>query len=221
MIIIPHSTTVIGQRTHKAASLGVAVEDHLLNAIVTGAIEPGTALKEVELSQSLGISSTPIREALARLAQTGLVEIFTNKAKRVSALDEATVIDLLEYRAVVTGRAYGQARDKIDQARLSQLRYQLDAMRNALGQNNREEMARAIFQFDTLLIKSAGSAEALRITQSRNSYLARHILLVWSDWLQADLVEMHEEFLKAMTEPGTNSGDQATHVWTWLLHYVR
>lgn len=218
MIIFPHSSSLVGQRTQKAASLGVAVEDHLLDAILTGAIPPGSSLKEVELSQSLGISSTPIREALSRLAQTGLVEVFTNKAKRVSVLNDAEVIDLLEYRALVTNKAYAQALEKLSQTSLSQLSYRLDAMRTAARIRDRRETLRAVFQFDALLIKGSGSPEALRIIQSRNSYLARHILLVWPDWLETGLVEQHASFLAALTE---KRSIPEAHVWHWLLHYVQ
>src|SRR3546814_8772409 len=56
-------------------TLGGAVAEHLRTAIVAGEIPPGQLLKESELAQRLGVSATPIREALGELSDEGLVEI--------------------------------------------------------------------------------------------------------------------------------------------------
>ncbi|WP_223878384.1 GntR family transcriptional regulator [Microbacterium radiodurans] len=60
----------------------------LRDAIVTGGLEPGARLRDAELEEWLGVSRTPIREAIARLEQAGLVRTRRAKATEVAPLDE-------------------------------------------------------------------------------------------------------------------------------------
>src|SRR5205085_7566184 len=65
------------------------------SAIVRGDLEPGTAIKDVELAEKLGLSRTPVREALATLADEGLVETKPHAYTRVTALEAEPVLDAL------------------------------------------------------------------------------------------------------------------------------
>ncbi|GAB3876585.1 hypothetical protein GCM10029964_023810 [Kibdelosporangium lantanae] len=59
----------------------------LRRAIVTGELAPGTAVKDLELAQKMGLSRTPVREALAKLAEEGLIETKPHSYTRVTLLD--------------------------------------------------------------------------------------------------------------------------------------
>lgn len=63
------------------------VFDHLRDAIINLELVPGTVLSRQELQLQFGLSSTPIRDALMRLAEESLVEIFPQHATRVSSID--------------------------------------------------------------------------------------------------------------------------------------
>ncbi|MET9629801.1 GntR family transcriptional regulator [Lentzea sp. NPDC006480] len=65
------------------------------SAIVRGDLEPGTAIKDVELAEKLGLSRTPVREALATLTDEGLVETKAHAYTRVTALEAEPVLDAL------------------------------------------------------------------------------------------------------------------------------
>lgn len=65
------------------------------SAIVRGDLEPGTAIKDVELAEKLGLSRTPVREALATLTDEGLVETKPHAYTRVTALEAEPVLDAL------------------------------------------------------------------------------------------------------------------------------
>ncbi len=60
-----------------------AVVERLRNEIITGALRPGEVLKDAELASRLGLSITPVREALAQLAAEGLIDMPPNRPKRV------------------------------------------------------------------------------------------------------------------------------------------
>lgn len=66
-------------------------------AIVDGRLQPGDRLRDVELATLMGISRTPVREALQKLERIGLVEVAANRYTRVAALTERSRTDMREY----------------------------------------------------------------------------------------------------------------------------
>ena len=77
----------------------------LLAEIRTGALLPGARLRETELAERLGISRTPVREAIRQLEADGLVTHLPRQGATVRGLDYAEVIELYEMRAVLEGTA--------------------------------------------------------------------------------------------------------------------
>ena len=72
------------------------VFDTLLQSILTGELGPNERLRDQELTTSLGVSRTPVREALANLAMLGLVKTVPNQHTTVAPLDEKEVIDAID-----------------------------------------------------------------------------------------------------------------------------
>jgi DNA-binding GntR family transcriptional regulator len=66
--------------------------------ILTGELEPGSVINQATLARTIGISTTPLREALRRLKQQGLVELDAHRDARVAPLDAEEARDLLELR---------------------------------------------------------------------------------------------------------------------------
>ncbi len=81
------------------------VYEHLKLEILTGQLEAGAKLAEIPLSQRLGVSRTPVREAVQRLAQDGLVEVEANKGARVRGVSADEVRDVYAVREVLDGLA--------------------------------------------------------------------------------------------------------------------
>jgi len=73
--------------SQETVSLPERVYQRLRAAIIAGELAPGELLKEEKLGERLGVSRTPVREALRRLGDTGLVQIETNRISRVAPLD--------------------------------------------------------------------------------------------------------------------------------------
>lgn len=91
-------------------------------AIVEGRLEPGRRLKEVELAKELGISRTPIREALLLLQAEGLVEASPNRGSTVRAYDARELNDMYELRALLEGHSARRAAARITPETLAELR---------------------------------------------------------------------------------------------------
>jgi DNA-binding GntR family transcriptional regulator len=88
--------------------------EHLRDAILRGELAGGTRLGEVELAARLGVSRTPVREALSRLAAEGLVEVSPNRGARVASWSPAELEGIFELRAVLEPRLTALAVPRAD-----------------------------------------------------------------------------------------------------------
>ena len=81
----------------------------LRDAITSGALLPGTRLREAALARHFSISTTPVREALRRLDREGLVRLSPNRGAVVAEFDLREILDLFEIREVLECRAVRRA----------------------------------------------------------------------------------------------------------------
>ena len=89
--------------------------------VLTGELEPGAVLNQAVLARQIGISTTPLREALRRLAQQGLVELGAHRDARVAPLDAADARDLVELRQDLDPLAAGLAAQRRTAADLAEM----------------------------------------------------------------------------------------------------
>lgn len=87
---------------------GMALE-RIREAIVEGALKLGAQVSEAQLAQQLGVSKTPVREALLRLTRDGLVQVHPQRGTFVFKLDPDQVAQLCRYRAMVETAALREA----------------------------------------------------------------------------------------------------------------
>lgn len=103
-------------------SLAYQAYEQLREAILTMALKPGELLVEQRLANALGISKTPIRQALQRLEQTGLVTVHPNKAYYVSRLTLQDAREILSVRSVLEGLAAAEACARLSPDDIEKLR---------------------------------------------------------------------------------------------------
>ena len=104
--------------------------------VISGEISAGSRLSEVALAERLGISRTPLRAALARLGEEGLVEAIPSGGYVVRSFLREDVIDAIELRGVLEGTALRLAAERgVDPARMTELHRLLDALDEALRGN--------------------------------------------------------------------------------------
>lgn len=102
-------------------SYAVQVGQMLKKSILNGVYGPGSRLNEAELAESMGVSRSPIREAIQRLAKEGLVELVPRKGSFVTSLKLDEVKELFELREVLEIKAAELAAQRISNQELSQL----------------------------------------------------------------------------------------------------
>jgi len=107
--------------------------------ILSGDLAPGAVLPQAALARTIGISTTPLREALRRLKQEGLVELDAHRDARVRQLDAAEARDLLEVRRSLDPLAASLAAQRRTESELADIAAALDGLealsdRPSLGQ---------------------------------------------------------------------------------------
>lgn len=107
-----------------------AVGQYLRDEILSGALPPGTPIKDAELARELNLSITPVREAIAQLISEGLVEALPNKRRRVTVVSDRNAVELLEVLGLVMTALLERAAARLDAA-------QIDALSDAVGRQRR------------------------------------------------------------------------------------
>ncbi|MGO4916160.1 GntR family transcriptional regulator [Pseudogemmobacter sp. W21_MBD1_M6] len=103
------------------APQGQSAYRRLLDDIRSGVLAPGARLREVELADRLGISRTPVREAIRQLEADGLVVHIARQGATIRSLDYAEVMELYEMRAVLEGTAARMAARAASEIELGEL----------------------------------------------------------------------------------------------------
>ncbi len=104
---------ILEGRGRLVQNASVAATELIRQAILDGRLEPGSRLKEEELARELGISRTPVREALLMLQAEGLIETTPNRGAVVRTHDADDLIDLYQLRALLEGYAARQAATRV------------------------------------------------------------------------------------------------------------
>jgi DNA-binding GntR family transcriptional regulator len=150
----------------------------LRNEILGGQIEPGEILNQVHLARQLGVSRTPLREALRMLEADGLVHAEHQRRMRVTTI-EATEIDALyAQRILLESIGIAMTVPRLSSSELAAIKHNLAAMHagEATGDPAAWEMPHKIFH--ALLVKHAGSAlEASIVEAGERAELYRRLFV--------------------------------------------
>jgi len=151
-------------------SVREAAYAYLRGAILAGALLPGARISEPGLAQELGISRTPVREALHRLAQEGLVELLPGRGARVRVLSVEEVREVYDVRALIEGEAAALAAQNATEAELNRLEQLLQEL-DALPDEAYAQQMRVDFDFHTSLVEAAHNKTLARIYADLRSSL--------------------------------------------------
>ncbi|HZR91783.1 MAG TPA: GntR family transcriptional regulator [Gaiellaceae bacterium] len=126
------------------------------DAIVNGQLVPGQRLKEEELARELGISRTPVREALLLLQAEGLVDATPNRGATVRSHDAADLDDLYQLRALLEGYAARRAASRISSEQLAALWASCERF-DAIADDEVRELVKENLLFHNAILDAAGS----------------------------------------------------------------
>ncbi len=138
----------------------------LRQAILTGEMKPGERLLEIHLANKLGVSRTPIREAIRMLELEGLVIMVPRRGAQVAQITEKSMSDVLEVRCALDVLAVELACERITAEAVEELREACRAFEKATATKDVHVIAKADVAFHDIIFKAAGNP---RLTQMINN----------------------------------------------------
>ncbi len=147
---------IVQDRAPLVRNASAAATELIRAAIVDGRLAPGQRLKEEELARELGISRTPVREALLILQAEGLVDAAPNRGAVVKALDADDLEDLYQLRALLEGHAARRAAANISETALVSLRDSCDRFERII-EGDVQELVKENLLFHNVILDASGS----------------------------------------------------------------
>jgi DNA-binding GntR family transcriptional regulator len=148
---------ILEGRGRLVQNASVAATELIRQAILDGRLEPGSRLKEEELARELGISRTPVREALLMLQAEGRIETIPNRGAVVRTHDAEDLVDLYQLRALLEGHAARQAATRVSDEEIRLLRESCSRFDKIAGDDVRELVKENLW-FHSAIHDAAGSS---------------------------------------------------------------
>ena len=193
------------------ASLEEKVFLTLEEEILSGELKKGDSLAEIALSKRLGVSRTPIRGALHRLKEDGLVEIAPNKGAVVLGIDKNDLIDIYKVRNRLEGLASASAAKMISKEALSELRESVELSEFYINRGDTEKVKELDTTFHLLIYKASGNRqlEGILTELHRKIKTYRKLSLTVPGRLERSVAE-HREIYEAIAAGNGELADKLT-----------
>lgn len=182
-------------------STAALIADQLRSAIMYGSLAPGVQLGETDLAGRLGVSRGPLREAMQRLVQEGLLRSERHRGLFVTELTAADVEDVYLARLAVERAACEQIMSGNRGEAVARLTVALNRLVDAAATTDRTAMSDADQAFHQALVSCSGNSRLERMTQTL-LVETRMCLTVMQDAYPepAELVDEHQKLLDAITD---------------------
>ena len=173
----------------------------LRRAILRGELKPGERLMEIQLANKLGVSRTPIREAIRKLELEGLVLMVPRKGAEVAEITEKNLRDVLEVRCALEELAVQLACDRIDPERMQQLLDAAAHFRDILGTADITELGEADEAFHDVIFQATDNRRLSQLLNNLREQMYRYrIEYLKKKECYPQLLEEHAAIIQAIRE---------------------
>ena len=173
----------------------------LREAILKGELKPGERLMELQLAEKMGVSRTPIREAIRMLEQEGLPVTIPRKGAQVAGMTEKDMEDSLEIRAALDELAVQLACDAITEEQLQQLKVAMRGVEEAIRIGDIKKIAEADVVFHDVIYKATGNEKLVGILNNLREQVYRYrVEYLKDDKSYPILIKEHEELYEGIVK---------------------
>ena len=187
---------LVRQSTVDRPKMSEAAYERLRDAIVRGDLVPGEKIKDAELAEMLGLSRTPVREALTRLVESGLVESKPGVYTRVSTLNQHDIAATLAVLKALDSLAVETAVPRLTERDYRTMR---QANRSFAAAVDRQDVSKALAADDAfhhVIIEAAGNPVIARVVEQLHPQLHRILYRKFSGLLGGkETIKHHEELI--------------------------
>lgn len=193
------------------------VYHRLRDAIVDGTLAPGEQLRDLDLAAWLGVSRTPVREALLRLAEAGLVAAQPGRSTVVSSLSERAVREARDVVAAMHRLAVRESVGNLSAEDLDAMRAANTRFREAIAAGDTEAALAADDELHDVCVRVAANAALAAVLDQYTPVLRRAERLQFSSVAGPASADRHDELIAALAARDAERAERiAATVWTTL-----
>lgn len=179
----------------------------LRQAILKGELKPGERLMEIQLAQRLGVSRTPIREAIRKLELEGLVVMIPRKGAEVASITEKSLRDVLEIRRALEELAFQIACDRVTSEQIEDLEIALEGFKEAVSTKKLTSIAEADVAFHDIIYLATCNDKLIQILNNLREQMYRYRLEYIKDINKhQNLIHEHEEIIDCLRNNDKSNG---------------
>ena len=171
----------------------------LRQAILKGELKPGERLMEIALAERLGVSRTPIREAMRKLEQEGLVVMIPRRGAQVANITEKDLNDVLEVRIALENVAIEKACARMTEEEMRRLWLAAKEFEHTIAEGNLVKLAEADVAFHEVIYQASDNKRLIQVLNNMREQSYRVEYLKEGETRDV-LVKEHEELTKAIRE---------------------
>ena len=187
-----------------------SVYNKLRQMILTGEYPPGERLMEVHLGDKLGVSRTPIREAIRMLELEGLVTMIPRKGAMVSQITEKNMSDVLEVRRALDILCVQLACERISPEGIAELKKAKEKFEEAIDGNDSRVIAQADVEFHNVIIHATGNDRLISLEDSLSLPMYRYRYEYIKDISgHGNLVKEHRKIVGAIEKRNAEAAAEA------------
>ncbi len=146
----------------------------LRKAILTGELKPGERLMEIHLANRLGVSRTPIREAIRKLELEGLVIMIPRRGAEVAQITEKGLKDVLEVRRALDALCAELACDRIGEEEKEKLKSACDEFEKATKTKDTTVIAQADVALHDIIVQATGNQRLIQLINNLSEQMYRY-----------------------------------------------
>lgn len=193
----------------------------LRKAILTGQLKPGERLMEVHLADRLGVSRTPIREAIRKLELEGLVIMIPRRGAEVAQITEKSLRDVLEVRRALDALSVELACERITDQEIKKLKAACDEFERVVGEAKRDAgsipdasvIAKADVALHDIIVKATGNQRLMQLVNNLSEQMYRYRFVYIKDETQHEkLVAEHREIYESIAGRDRERAARASRV---------
>ena len=193
------------------ANIDRRIYEIITEQILTGKLAPGTRLTEEDVARQLGVSRTPVREAMKSLAKDELVELLPRKGMYVKKLELQDVAEIYDIRAVLEELAVTLATPRIPQAIIDALRAGAETSREEITLGRKEESQAFDRELHRCIAEHSGNRRLAATIESLGNMVNffRTTVIARADEQIMQALEEHMVIIEAMAVRDTAAAAKA------------